>query len=496
MVMVGGSGKALQTPPLLEPVPPLELLELLELLEPEPPPELLDPVPPLELLELLELEPPELPPPPPQALSVKASARANVGNSFATPWQTKSGPLWLNSANRRTINIMEVHHFSSWPLQRFLSKQLKRLIFLAAGVTWLAAAAHVMPAGHGSLNLKGSQVYLLLAVPLSAVPEVDRNADGTIDAQELNDSAQALVDRIQKGLAILATHNGVAQERMQWQHAVLSLPREAGESELNAARPAAYLHFMGSGQFQGVPQGLQVRSDLWSAGADAALKLTVTRSTPGAAEEQEVGLLTASHPQFNFFAPRFELAQRFAQHGLEHILGGADHLVFLVVLLASGVRWRRWLLLLTGFTIAHGVTFGLAAVGWVHAPSQWVESLIAASIVLVAALHLARIEMALRWELMLVFALGLIHGLGFAAALQADSGGALAGLARYPLLCILSFNVGVEAGQVLVAGALILFVTVIRRVFKLTSDVVWQRSAAWCGLVVGSYWLWERWMGL
>jgi hypothetical protein len=369
------------------------------------------------------------------------------------------------------------------------------LIFLAAGVTWLAAAAHVMPAGHGSLNLKGSQVYLLLAVPLSAVPEVDRNADGTIDAQELNDSTQALVDRIQKGLAILATQNGVAQERMQWQHAVLSLPREAGESELNAARPAAYLHFMGSGQFQGVPQGLQVRSELWSAGADAALKLTVTRSAPGAGEEQEVGLLTSSHPQFNFFAPRSEVALRFSQHGLEHILSGADHLVFLTVLLATAVRWRRWLVLLTGFTVAHGLTFGLAALGWVSAPTQWVESLIAASIMMVAGLHLARLEMALRWELTLVFALGLVHGLGFASALQADTGGTLAGLDRYPLLSIFSFNVGVEVGQVLVAAVLILVVTLIRRAFKPTSDLLWHRAAAWGGFVVGSYWLWERWMG-
>ena len=114
---------------------------------------------------------------------------------------------------------------------------------------------------------------------------------------------------------------------------------------------------------------------------------------------------------------------------------------------------------------------------------------------MVAGLHLARLEMALRWELTLVFALGLVHGLGFASALQADTGGTLAGLDRYPLLSIFSFNVGVEVGQVLVAAVLILVVTLIRRAFKPTSDLLWHRAAAWGGFVVGSYWLWERWMG-
>lgn len=389
---------------------------------------------------------------------------------------------------------MKDHHFLLRSLQRFLSKQLKCLILLTTGILGVAAA-HVMPAGQGSLHLKGSQVYLLLAVPLSVVPEADRNGDGKIDAQELNDQAPALIERIQRGLVIQATGHPLSPERMQWQHGVMSLPHEAGDSELNTPQPSAYLHFMGSGQFQGTPQRLQVSSDLWSPGTQATLKLRVTRSGPGLPEEHEVGLLSVRHPQFDFFAPRFELAQRFVLHGLEHILGGADHLVFLVVLLASAVHWRRWLLLLTGFTLAHGLTFGLAALGWVHLPTQWVESLIAASIVLVAALCLARVEMSLTLEGGLVFALGLIHGLGFAAGLQADTAGTLAGLERSPLLCIFSFNLGVEIGQVLVAAGLLLVVTLIRRAFRLSSDLIWQRVAAGCGCLVGSYWLWERWTG-
>mgnify|MGYP006276996937 CR=1 FL=1 len=389
---------------------------------------------------------------------------------------------------------MEDHHFSFRSLQRLLWKLLKCLILGTAGITGVAgvAEAHVLPAGQGSLHLKGSQVFLVLAVPLSVVPQADRNGDGKIDAEELNDQAPALIERIQKGLVIRATGIRTTPQPMQWQHSVMSLPHEAGDSELTAPKASAYLHFMGSGQFQGAPQGLQVSSDLWGSGNEDTLKLKVTRSGPGLTDEQEVGLLSARHPQFNFFAPGLELAQRFAQHGLEHILSGADHLLFLVVLLASAVHWRRWLVLLTGFTIAHGLTFGLAALGWVQFSTQWVESLIAASIVLVAAMSLARVELSLGLEVVLVFVLGLVHGLGFAASLQADTSSTLSGLERSPLLGIVSFNLGVEIGQVLVAAGLLLVLTLLRRAFRLSSDLLWQRSAAVFGCVVGSYWLWER----
>ena len=77
---------------------------------------------------------------------------------------------------------MEDHHFSFRSLQRLLWKLLKCLILGTAGITGVAgvAEAHVLPAGQGSLHLKGSQVYLVLAVPLSVVPEADRNGDGAL----------------------------------------------------------------------------------------------------------------------------------------------------------------------------------------------------------------------------------------------------------------------------------------------------------------------------
>jgi hydrogenase/urease accessory protein HupE len=182
----------------------------------------------------------------------------------------------------------------------------------------------------------------------------------------------------------------------------------------------------------------------------------------------------------------------FAHHGFDHILGGPDHIVFLVALLASGISVRRWAALLTAFTVAHGATFGLAAMGWVNVSAELVEPAIAASIVLVSALHLLRMQVVLKWELLLVFALGLIHGLGFASAMREEGAGLLIALSPYPVWSIVGFNLGIEAGQIVVALALYAMVWVLRRLFARQGDAVWQRTAGALSLAVGAFWLVER----
>jgi hydrogenase/urease accessory protein HupE len=202
-----------------------------------------------------------------------------------------------------------------------------------------------------------------------------------------------------------------------------------------------------------------------------------------------------------FFAPVQRHVANFAWHGFDHILGGADHIVFLVALLASGISVRRWAALLTAFTVAHGATFGLASMGWVNVSAEVVEPAIAASIVLVSALHLLRRPMRLRWELLLVFGLGLVHGLGFASAMSADAGSPLIALSPYPVWSIVGFNLGVEAGQAAVALALYAVVLVLRRLFAHQGDAAWlrssgeaavQRCAGAVAMAMGSFWLVER----
>jgi hypothetical protein len=128
--------------------------------------------------------------------------------------------------------------------------------------------------------------------------------------------------------------------------------------------------------------------------------------------------------------------------GVEHIIGGIDHLLFLLALLALARGLWQTLTIVTGFTVAHSITLSLATLGVIDVPSRIVEPLIAASIVWVAVENLvAPSGIGRRWLIAMIF--GLIHGLGFASALTELD------LSRQALMrALIGFNVGVELGQI------------------------------------------------
>ncbi|MBT9596291.1 MAG: HupE/UreJ family protein [Vitreoscilla sp.] len=146
--------------------------------------------------------------------------------------------------------------------------------------------------------------------------------------------------------------------------------------------------------------------------------------------------------------------------GVHHILIGTDHVLFLLALLLpsvmaagrAGVGAARWwpvagqvAQVVTAFTVAHSVTLALAVLGWVNPPSRLVESLIAASVVLAAIDNLRPFLPFARWKL--AFTFGLVHGFGFAGALEE------LGLDRSALgKTLLGFNLGVELGQLAIVA--------------------------------------------
>jgi hydrogenase/urease accessory protein HupE len=143
-----------------------------------------------------------------------------------------------------------------------------------------------------------------------------------------------------------------------------------------------------------------------------------------------------------------EIASAYTVLGVEHILSGYDHLMFVFALLFLVGFNRRLVWTITAFTAAHSVTLALAALGLLTLRSPPVEATIALSIVLVAgeALH-AKATLARRWPALVAFLFGLVHGLGFAGALKDI------GLPQNHLpVALLTFNVGVELGQLLVVG--------------------------------------------
>ena len=144
-----------------------------------------------------------------------------------------------------------------------------------------------------------------------------------------------------------------------------------------------------------------------------------------------------------------EIAWAYTLLGVEHILGGIDHLMFVFALLFLVGFQRRLVPTITAFTLAHSLTLALSALGWLTLRPPPVEATIALSIVLVAgeALH-RRDTLSRRWPALVAFLFGLVHGLGFAGALKEI------GLPEHHLaVALLTFNLGVEAGQLAVVGA-------------------------------------------
>ncbi len=154
------------------------------------------------------------------------------------------------------------------------------------------------------------------------------------------------------------------------------------------------------------------------------------------------------------------LGAGFFRLGVEHILTGYDHLLFLAALLLRGGGFWSLVKIITAFTIAHSITLALAVLGLVVIPSRLVESAIALSIVWVAVENLAGSGApSRRW--LVSFCFGLVHGLGFASVLEPLS------LPSARLAwALVGFNLGVEAGQALVVAALL-------------PVLVWMHGKAW-----------------
>lgn len=170
--------------------------------------------------------------------------------------------------------------------------------------------------------------------------------------------------------------------------------------------------------------------------------------------QSRVYTLTAGQPTVHLYGAADdhrgmgEIAWAYGVLGVEHILTGYDHLAFVVALLFLVGFNRRLLWTITAFTAAHSLTLALGALGWLVLRPPPVEATIALSIMLVAgeALH-QRLTWARRWPAAVAFLFGLVHGLGFAGALKEI------GLPDNHLpVALLTFNLGVEAGQLLVVA--------------------------------------------
>jgi len=210
----------------------------------------------------------------------------------------------------------------------------------------------------------------------------------------------------------------------------------------------------------------------------------------------QVGRVLPLAPSFVVTASpgAFEVAQTYTVLGIEHILAGLDHLLFVLALLLLVQGTRRLIATITAFTVAHSLTLFAATLGWLNLPSPPVEAVIALSIVFLAGeiVHArqGRPGLTQRRPWIVAFSFGLLHGLGFA--------GALAEVGLPPLsipTALLFFNVGVEIGQLIFIAVVLGAIAVARRIarrLKFEAPSWWWRVPPYAIGGIASFWLVQR----
>ena len=224
--------------------------------------------------------------------------------------------------------------------------------------------------------------------------------------------------------------------------------------------------------------------------------------------KEEISSVFDSSTQTQRFAlgdtKRWSTIGLFTHEGAWHIWGGPDHLLFLLTLLlpglmllhratgppetdSNGTKTAAWFALkvITAFTLAHSITLLASVLDVISLPSRWIESAIALSIMISAALNLqTRIQWS-QWKLAFIF--GLIHGMGFANGLRE------LGLSQtYFIETVLAFNVGVELGQI--AAVVAVGIPIILLAKQVRTKQLVMTYGSWGVLLISGIWLVQRLM--
>ncbi|NOT32016.1 MAG: HupE/UreJ family protein [Planctomycetes bacterium] len=356
-----------------------------------------------------------------------------------------------------------------------------------------ASGAHPNSLSRTEIRVTGSVATVELGFQalslLEVLPELERVRDGILDAEESAASQPVIETYLLERLRLARVVDG-REELLSGRLVALTPQDPAGLGAFDLQRVDARLVFE-------APEALEhlvVESRLFHETNPWHQDFTTLNWNEDAAVPHTFG---GDDTRWRFepaHVRRPGVLALFFRLGIEHILHGYDHQAFLLALLVAARRVRSLVGVVTAFTLAHSLSLALAALGVVHVPSRFVELAIALSIAYVACDNLLR--RAARDPWLEAFAFGLLHGLGFAGFL-ADA------LAGEPLIvtALFGFNLGVEAGQlVLVLVCVLLFALLFRRRHLaeeatpapgLVPPVV-RASLSVLVALAGFYWFFER----
>ena len=347
------------------------------------------------------------------------------------------------------------------------SRGVTLLLLVALGSP--VAEAHGLNTSYTVVTVTPGRLEVAFLFPLNDLSNhfpMDANGDHALASEEVQEAMAAVYEFAERNIVVAVGASPVA------------LKRTAGTVENASGQEFMRLTLTATLNAQPAEVSITLKAGLFETFGQQHTNLA--KIVSGAQIQQ--GVLSLENPSQRFRVGRtgslLKQCGQFLRLGIGHIFLGYDHLMFLFALIVIGGRVTELIKIVTAFTVAHSATLILAALQVVTLPSHVVESGIALTIAYVAAENVVIAKPAHRWVLTSAF--GLVHGFGFANVLR-DLGLPTRGL----VLSLLSFNVGVELGQLAVVAVFFPITLWIakrrhrRRIVLATSAVIFLFGIAW-----------------
>lgn len=352
----------------------------------------------------------------------------------------------------------------------------------AFGVFWFlnlpAAQAHLIVSQRGTLNIVAGGAYMVLSLPVSAFTGIDDDGDGRLSVQELRAHAGSIEAQVQSGVSLVSSQGVHALEGVMLNTAA---PEDAPTAQVEQ------IVVMGRFPMDPGANDLVFSLGLFGSGPNEQVEqITVTRGP-----ESQLLTLSPKNARDQVLPPAWRAFADQVIQGATHVLGGADHLLFLLVVLSSGWSFGKIVLALSSFTLGHAVTLVACVYFGLAVSPALVEPAIAVTIVGMALFD--------RWSdgraknfpdavrLALVFGCALVHGLGLAEALST------LGLdPQNKWLSLAGFNMGIEMGQIFVALLAAAAMRVVHYLRGMSGVHMATRVASYTAVLMGGFWFVER----
>ncbi|WP_251548647.1 HupE/UreJ family protein [Neobacillus muris] len=376
-------------------------------------------------------------------------------------------------------------------MKRYITVRICFLLLLASGILQFRpplAFAHSGSHGYSDVTINDHTMtydLFLLGDLLGGLLNIDKNQDGYMKEDEISQSKPEIEQFVLKNLSVI--NNGIkgqAQiktismtERANYQMFRISMefsfdePIEEYEIDYNLFFNDVDKNHQ---NFMTIKNGQEVIEHLFTKG-HIVFQGHAKMDTP----QETSGVQPSSKTEGQDSTGTLGFGD-YLLMGMKHIWSGIDHLLFLFGLLLMKGSYKDYLKILTAFTVGHSITLALASLEILIIPGSIIEPLIALSIIYVAAENIFAKSIKWRWLITLFF--GMIHGFGFAEVLI----GKLDANLFAPLL---SFNLGVEIGQIVV---LIILFPLIWHLRKIRWQTIAVHSASAIISLIGLYWFIER----